>query len=107
METDIIVVYCTVPKMEDARRIAQTIVNEKVAACCNIIPGVESYYIWKDEVQQDKELLLMIKTTENAFRELQNRIIELHPYDVPEIIALPVIKGNNDYLTWVEKNVHY
>ncbi len=105
METKFIVVLCTVPDQSTAENIARKLVNEKLAACCNIVPGLQSFYFWKGEAQSDKELLLLIKTSSHIFKKLQNRITELHPYEVPEIIALPILIGNNAYLNWVEENV--
>ncbi len=98
-------VLCTVPNPESAQEIAHTLVNEKLAACCNIVPGLTSVYFWKGQVCQDAELLLIIKTTAAAFESLRKRIRAIHPYEVPEIIALPIIKGHQDYLNWVEENV--
>ncbi len=105
MEKAFITVFCTVPNQEDAIRIARTLVEEKLAACCNIVPGLTSLYFWKGEICQDPELLLIIKTMESAFDALKERIRQLHPYDVPEIIALPIIKGHQAYLNWVEEHV--
>ncbi|NOX38136.1 MAG: divalent-cation tolerance protein CutA [Calditrichaeota bacterium] len=105
MEAKYITVLCTVPSQESARQIAHTLINEKLAACCNIVPGLTSVYFWKGEVCEDAELLLIIKTTAAAFESLRERIRAIHPYEVPEIIALPIIKGHQDYLNWVEENV--
>jgi periplasmic divalent cation tolerance protein len=99
------VVFCTVPNFEIAKNIARETVSNKLAACCNIIPGLTSVYTWKNEIQEDSELLLIIKTKGNVLRELTEKIKELHPYEVPEIIALEFDKGNKEYLNWVNENV--
>lgn len=100
-----IVVFCTVPDENVAEKIAHEVVKRKLAACCNIVPGLRSIYVWKDEIQDDKEMLLLIKTKENVFPELQNAITEIHPYSIPEIISLSIEKGSKNYLNWVEQNV--
>jgi periplasmic divalent cation tolerance protein len=99
------VVFCTVPNFEVAREIARGIVSDKLAACCNIIPGITSIYTWKNEIQEDSELLLMIKTKESTIPELTEKIKKLHPYEVPEIITLNINQGNSEYLNWVNENV--
>jgi periplasmic divalent cation tolerance protein len=91
--------------METAENISHHLVKEKKAACCNIISAIRSIYIWENELQRDGELLLIIKTKEECFESLQMRVRELHPYSVPEIIAIPIIHGNLEYLNWVNENV--
>ncbi len=98
-------VLCTVPNRELAEKIARSLVAEKLAACCNIVPGLTSIYRWQGEIQQDAELLLIIKTAARAMKALEKQIKELHSYEVPEIIALPILTGNSDYLNWIEENV--
>lgn len=103
--TDVLVVLVTVPREESlepvALRLARTLVTEKLAACVNRIPGVQSIYTWEGKVQDDAEEILVIKTSRTRLEDLSRRIQELHPYDVPEIIALPVDSGLPDYLNWV------
>jgi periplasmic divalent cation tolerance protein len=99
------VVFCTVPNIEIAKSIARETVSNRLAACCNIIPGLTSIYTWKNETQEDSELLLLIKTKVNVLPELTEKIKELHPYEVPEIIALEINEGNQEYLNWVNENV--
>ncbi len=97
------VIYCTVPNEFNANLIATTLVEDNLAACVNILPSVTSVYKWEGIVQNDNELLLIIKTQEDKFSEIENKIKELHEYSVPEIIALPIIKGNDDYQNWIVK----
>lgn len=105
MNVKFLIIFCTVPDMETAQNISDHLVKEKKAACCNIIPAIRSVYFWKNELQQDGEQLLIIKTREDCYESLQMRIKELHPYSVPEIIAIPIIHGNPEYLNWVNENV--
>lgn len=100
-----IVVFCTVPDENVAEKIANKVVEKKLAACCNIIPGLRSIYIWKNEIQDDKEMLLIIKTKKDIFTKLQKAITEIHPYTIPEIISILIENGSKNYLNWVEQNV--
>jgi periplasmic divalent cation tolerance protein len=84
--------------------IAEKLVNEKLAACINIIPEVQSVFRWKDKVDNAPENILIIKTTLNLYDILERRIKELHPYELPEIIAVPIEKGLTEYLNWVSEN---
>ncbi|MCX7823222.1 MAG: divalent-cation tolerance protein CutA [Syntrophobacterales bacterium] len=98
---DVIVVWVTVGNHDEAVNIAKTIVEEKLAACVNIIPSVRSIYFWKGEVCDDAETLLMIKTKESLFEKLRSRIRGIHSYEVPEIIAVKLHAGHEPYLSWV------
>lgn len=96
------VVYCTVPNQEEAKRIAKILVEEKLAACVNIVPKIISIYSWKGDIVEDEEYLLIIKTQEKSFKNMKNKIISTHPYDVPEIIFLPIKMGYDKYLDWIK-----
>lgn len=97
-----LVVLSTVATAEDAERIARELVSRGLAACVNVVPGVVSVYRWKGEVQRDEERLLVIKTTAAAFDPLREALIGLHPYEVPEVVGLPVATGHAPYLRWLE-----
>jgi periplasmic divalent cation tolerance protein len=99
--TDVLAVFVTIDDRAEASRIAGILVREKLAACVNIIPGLRSIYTWQGEVCDDEEHLMVIKTQKEVFEKLEKRIRTLHSYEVPEIIALPVIDGSSDYLKWV------
>lgn len=99
--TDVRVVLCTCPDEAIARSVASRAVEEDLAACVTTVPGVTSTYVWKGDLHEDRELLLIIKTDLARFEALRQRILELHPYQVPEIIALPVTEGLRSYLAWV------
>jgi len=102
-ETDLLVVYCATPPGE-ADALARALVEERLAACVNIA-SVRSCYVWEGKLNLDSEALLIIKTTKSRFEPLQKRILELHSYAVPEIIALPVAEGHQPYLDWVAQSV--
>src|SRR5579863_4312470 len=93
-----IVTLCTVPDRAMGDSIARTLVEERLAACVNVVPGLSSTYRWKGKVEQAEECLLIIKTGVSRFDVLKRRISALHPYEMPEIIALPIIHGSAEYL---------
>lgn len=100
--SEFLVVFITAAPGEEAQRLAQALVREKLAACVNRIPGVESTYAWEGRIERDAEDLLIIKTRADLFDRLMARVEALHGYDVPEIIALPVTNGSDGYLGWME-----
>ncbi|GIW26957.1 MAG: divalent-cation tolerance protein CutA [Meiothermus sp.] len=98
-------VFCTVPDLETARRIAHTVVHEELAACVNVLPGLTSVYRWQGQVEESSELLLIIKTRQERYPALETRIKALHPYQVPEIIAHEIETGSQSYLEWIGQSV--
>jgi periplasmic divalent cation tolerance protein len=102
---DFIVVLITVGTSEEGERLAHALVGERLAACVNRIPNIQSVYRWQGKVEQSQEELLLIKTRRELFRALEKRVGELHSYEVPEIIALPLIEGNEAYLRWLGEQV--
>ncbi len=98
-----LVVLVTCPDRGAAEGLAGALVQEHLVACGNVLGEVSSFFFWDGEVQSDSEHLLILKTTEDRFEEVKERIQELHSYDVPEIIALPVARGNREYLDWIEE----
>lgn len=97
----VVLVLVTSPDEEAGRALARRLVNEGLIACGNVVPGLTSVYRWKGEVQEDPEVLLLLKTTSDALPDLKRRVLELHSYDVPEFLALPVTEGSDRYLRWV------
>ncbi|MBI5479198.1 MAG: divalent-cation tolerance protein CutA [Deltaproteobacteria bacterium] len=95
-------VLMTAPSAEVAADIARALVGEGLAACVNIVPGVRSIYRWKGEVCDDAEVLCVIKTRAERFEEVRARVVALHPYEVPEVVAVPLVAGNAAYLAWVD-----
>jgi periplasmic divalent cation tolerance protein len=103
---DVLIGFCTVPDRTAAERIATTLVEERLAACVNIIPGVLSVYRWEGKVEKGEELLLLIKTTRQvSMPRIRERLLTLHPYDVPEFLLVPVTSGLEKYLAWVARAV--
>jgi len=100
---DAIVVYITSPNEDEAARIAKAIVEEKLAGCVNIVKGIRSIYSWQGKIEDDSEVLMIVKTQKHLFERLKMRVKELHSYTVPEIIALPVVEGSEDYLNWLKE----
>ncbi|CAN5606347.1 divalent-cation tolerance protein CutA [soil metagenome] len=94
-------VHCTCPDAETATRIAQAVVSEHLAACVSVLPGVRSLYRWEGAVEQADEMLLLAKTTLARLDALTARIQELHPLELPEVIAVEVVGGSAAYLAWV------
>ena len=94
-------IYVTAPSLADAKRIAETVVSEKLAACANFFDGMSSIFEWEGKLCREQEALLILKTTAERVAELTERIKELHPYDCPCVVALPVEGGNPDFLKWV------
>ena len=101
---EILVVFSTWPDAEKARAAAQKLVEEKRIACANLLPGVESIYRWQGKVETSAEVLVIFKTTTANYASLESRIRELHPYEVPEVLALPVASGLPGYLRWVAES---
>ncbi len=94
-------VLTTCPDAATGERIAHALVSERLAACVNILPAAKSVYLWKGQVESAAEYLLVIKSLKRAFRAIQKRILELHPYELPEVITVPVTGGFADYLAWI------
>jgi periplasmic divalent cation tolerance protein len=100
-----IVVYVTVSSVDEGRRIARALVEERLAACVNQLPGIRSIYRWQGKIEESTEELLIIKTNKDLFAALQKRVCELHSYAVPEVIAVPVTAGSEPYLQWLDEQV--
>ncbi len=99
--TDAMLVLTTLPNSDAAADLAKKVVGEKLAACANVMPAVRSIYRWQGAVQDENEVLVLLKTRQARFDKLKARILELHPYDVPEVIAIPVEQGHGAYLDWI------
>jgi periplasmic divalent cation tolerance protein len=99
-----VVVFVTCGSEEEASTIAHALVEERLAACVNIVSPIRSIYRWEGKIWDEREWLLIIKTQEIRFQELEKRVKSLHPYQVPEIISLPIQAGSSSYLDWLEEN---
>lgn len=104
-DNECLVVLCTCPDGAPAASLAESLVDERLAACVNRLPGVASCFRWEGRVQYETETLLLIKTTRARLAALTTRIRELHPYELPEVIAVPVMGGLEQYLDWVRAGV--
>ena len=104
MENHYLVVLITAPSIDVAHQIAEALLRQKLAACVNILPGVESLYTWEGSLHRDAEVLLLVKTRAGLFEEqLVPAVQKVHPYEVPEIVALPIQLGSQPYLDWIEE----
>ena len=103
--TDKIVVLTTCAAAVDAERMARALVDGRLAACVNVVPGVRSFYHWKGETESSEEYLLIVKTSRDLFGALRAEMEKLHPYELPELLALPVVAGAENYLSWLQSNL--
>ena len=103
MPASVLLCYCTCPDADSARRIAEALVTERLAACVNQLPGIASTYRWQGKVTTDAEHLLLIKTTATCFDALRTRLLALQPYDLPELIAVPIEHAHEPYLAWIRE----
>lgn len=97
-----IVIYCTVPNKKEGKTIAKKILDHKLAACVNIIDKIESVFLWDGKMSEEQEALMIIKTKKEMFEKIQFIIKDMHSYNVPEIIAMPILQGDEIYLKWIE-----
>ncbi|MCG6956612.1 MAG: divalent-cation tolerance protein CutA [Gemmatimonadetes bacterium] len=105
VDTHVRVALVTVPDGSTAERLGRILVEERLAACANIVPGVRSIYRWQGEVQNDAEVLVVLKTTDARGEDLSRRVTELHPYEVPEVLLLEVGGGHLPYIEWVRQQM--
>jgi periplasmic divalent cation tolerance protein len=96
-----IIVLMTAKSKEEVEKIVNTLLEERLIACANIIDSVSSLFWWQGKIEQEKEVLTIMKSSESLFKKLSQRVIDLHSYEVPEILALPVVNGLKSYLDWI------
>lgn len=101
----IYIVLVSAPDVETARALVRAALEQRLIACANILPGVESHYWWQDKIESAAEALAILKTTAANLEALEGLILEKHPYDTPEFVAIPVQSGSERYLAWLEKNI--
>jgi periplasmic divalent cation tolerance protein len=104
MTTNCVVVWTTISAETDWLALASALIEERLAACVNVLPEMESIYRWQDAVERDCERQMVIKTTADRIPELRTRLVALHSYELPEFLVLPVIDGSDDYLAWVSQS---
>lgn len=100
---DEIVVFITASKEEEAAAIARELVERKLAGCVNILPNIRSIYRWEGAIEDEGEVLMIVKTQRSLFEQLRTKVKEMHSYSVPEIIALPIVEGSPEYLAWLKE----
>ena len=103
--TDKIVIFSTCSSAEEAGRIARRLVEARLAACVTVVPGAQSTFHWKGAVEQSEEWLLVIKSNRDLFVQLKTQLQELHSYEVPEVIAVPIVDGAESYLNWMDREM--
>jgi len=103
--TDKIIVFVTCESREEAEKIAQAIIAEKLAACVNLLPGIRSCYVWERKLTWSEEVLLLIKTTRGRFGQLRERVRALHSYEVPEVVSVSIDEASQSYLDWIDTSV--
>ena len=100
-----LVIYCTCPDTSVASEIAEALLEQRLAACVNLLPNVQSIYRWQGRIERDDEVLLLIKSDATRFEQLKKQILDLHPYELPEIIGVPVEAGYREYLRWITQSL--
>ncbi len=105
MESEYLVVLITAPDVDTGQRLGRLLVEQRLAACVNLLPGIRSFYRWDGALQEDAEVLLIAKTQRERFERMKQVAGSVHPYQVPEIIALPLVAGSEAYLRWVEESL--
>lgn len=103
--TDKIIVYSTCSNPDEAKKLATHLVEQRLAACVNVVPGVGSFYWWKGKVEQGTEIQLVIKTRRELFERLRTEWETLHSYEIPELVAVPIVEGASNYLDWMEREL--
>ncbi len=96
------IVFMTAPNKQEAVKIVRTLLEERLIACANILDSVHSLFRWKGKIEEEKEVLVLMKSQKSLFKKLSKRVTELHSYDVPEILALPIVEGSQSYLDWMK-----
>ena len=98
-----IIIFSTVPTKDAGNEIADKLIGEELAACVNIIPGIESIYKWKGDICRESELLLVIKSRESLFDSIKEKILSMHPYELPEVVSFQISDGHDQYLKWIDE----
>jgi len=101
MPTPFTIIFCTCPDKATAKKLAQLLVSSNLAACVNILPGITSVYTWDDKIETAQEHLLLIKSSHTRYQAIETLLFKHHPYEVPEIIAVPIERGLPEYLEWM------
>lgn len=104
METEYIIVFITAPSRDVGEQIARALLDDRLVACVNLVSTIDSLFWWQDEIQSEQEILLIAKSRADLFENgILRVVLSIHPYDVPEVIALPIVKGSREYLDWIDE----
>ena len=103
MDQEYCLILCTCPDEVVAKQLAEKLVSRHLAACVNLLPGITSIYSWQGKLEADSEVMLVIKSGVKAYSAVENLIVELHPYELPEIVAVPIQHGSPEYLNWISQ----
>jgi periplasmic divalent cation tolerance protein len=103
--SDAFLIFCSCGSPEEAEKLASVLVDERLAACVNIVHGIHSVYRWNDKIETATEFLLIIKSAADRLAEIQSRLETLHSYDTPEVIAIPIVAGSPKYLAWLRRQI--
>ncbi|MDJ0511083.1 MAG: divalent-cation tolerance protein CutA [Crocosphaera sp.] len=106
MSSEFIAILTTTSRQEDAKAIAKTLLERKLAGCIQIIGPITSHYYWQDELCQDEEWICLIKTHQKNYKTIETTIQEIHSYEIPEIISLPILEGSDSYLSWLKQHIN-
>ena len=98
---EFIIIFVTAPSKREAGRIISALIKKKLCACATLLAGIDSQFIWKGRVERAKEVLILVKTRRSLFKKVMTEVKRLHSYEVPEIIAVPIVEGNREYLEWI------
>jgi len=101
MNTSFIQIITTISSIRDAEKISEVLIREKIAACVQIAGSIKSFYPWKGKIEKAKEWVCIIKTRKKLYKRVEKKIKEIHPYEIPEIIVIPIVEGSRDYLRWL------
>ena len=105
MDKNFIVAMVTCSSSREAKKIAGSLLDKRLVACANIIPGIGSRFWWKGKIESAREVLVMMKTKKENFKKIENEVKKLHSYEVPEIISVPIVGGSKEYINWINKEV--
>jgi len=105
MDSKFCMIFVTASNHDEAKVIADALLKDKLAACVNIVDSIKSFFLWKGKLDRTQESLLIIKTKVGKFNKICSKVKTIHSYDVPEIIALPIIEGDNQYLQWIDEEI--
>lgn len=103
LRSEFVIVLTTLPTKVETADFAKALIDDRLAACVSVHPEIKSFYMWESQIMEESEQQILIKTTANRIEELQSRVLDLHPYKVPELLVIPIIDGSESYLKWIKE----